>query len=161
MLLPGAVAPDFELPNQDGQPVRLATVLATGPLLLYFYPADFTPGCTAEACSFRDVHDELLTAGYHLLGISPQSVESHARFRAAQRLPFDLLADPAKTVIRAYGALGAFGLLVRRVTYLIDPGGLIRERTVADLRVARHRELVDRLLAAGPAGAMGRGQADE
>ncbi|NUP98558.1 MAG: peroxiredoxin [Armatimonadetes bacterium] len=147
MLNVGDHAPDFTLPNQDGLDVRLAEILPQGPLLLYFYPADFTPGCTRQACGFRDRFDQLQQAGLQLLGISPQPVESHRRFRAEHHLPFDLLADPTKQVIAAYQATGPLGLGVRRITYLISPDSQIAAATLADFQIARHHALLDGLLA--------------
>src|ERR1041385_7117992 len=93
MLAIGSRAPEFTLPDQDDRPVSLTTLLNRGPLILYFYPADFTPGCTREACSIRDLHSELTRAGLTVAGISPQSPESHKRFRTKHNLPFTLLSD--------------------------------------------------------------------
>lgn len=143
MLNIGELAPDFELPDQDGQMVRLIKQLSRGPVLLYFYPADFTPVCTREACAFRDRYGALAGRGATLIGISPQSSASHARFRAQHGLPFALLSDPDKRVIRAYGCDGPLGLGVRRVSYLIGRDGRIRQRVKAALRVSRHLELLD------------------
>jgi peroxiredoxin Q/BCP len=81
MLPIGGRAPEFTLPDQDDQNVSLSTLLRHGPLILYFYPADFTPGCTREACSIRDMHTELLEAGLDVAGVSPQNTESHRKFR--------------------------------------------------------------------------------
>ena len=80
MLAKGTVAPEFELADQAGRKRTLAGLLIDGPLILYFYPADFTPGCTKEACSFRDLHQDLLKAGLRVVGISPQDTDSHRRF---------------------------------------------------------------------------------
>ncbi|MDE1984813.1 MAG: peroxiredoxin, partial [Gammaproteobacteria bacterium] len=92
MLHVGALAPDFELPDQDGKSVRLSERLPHGPVLLYFYPADFTPVCTREACAFRELQPQLQQAGAEIIGISPQDSASHARFRTRYALPFTLLA---------------------------------------------------------------------
>ena len=81
MLKVGSKAPDFILPDEDGDDVSLVGLLEQGPLILYFYPADFTPGCTKEACSIRDIHSDLTAVGLQVVGISPQDDESHARFR--------------------------------------------------------------------------------
>ncbi len=140
------MAPDFVLPNQDGRQVSLGDLLGGG-LVLYFYPADFTPGCTAEACHFRERHEELLAAGLTLAGISPQGVASHARFRDQHHLPFDLLSDPERDVVRAYDALGPFGLGVRRITYLVEPDGRIADAVLADVRVGRHFRFVAEVIA--------------
>src|SRR5271170_4458466 len=81
MLPIGGRAPEFTLPDQDDQRVSLSTLLRHGPLILYFYPADFTPGCTREACSIRDLHVEIMGAGLDVAGVSPQSPETHRKFR--------------------------------------------------------------------------------
>jgi thioredoxin-dependent peroxiredoxin len=149
MLKPGANAPDFTLPDQDGQPVTLSKLLEQGPLVLYFYPSDFTPGCTREACSIRDMHDEIAAAGMRVVGISPQEAESHARFRARYELPFTLLADPDKEAIRAYGVDGPLGVGVRRATFLVGADGVIRDAVLADLRIGRHEAFIRTAIAAG------------
>ena len=147
MLAVGDRAPEFTLPDQDERDVPLTSLLNQGPLVLYFYPADFTPGCTKEACIFRDLHSELTNAGMNVAGISPQSPESHRRFREKYHLPFRLLSDPEKAVIRMYDVNGPLGLLVRRATYLIDPGRVIRGAVLADLRIAEHEAFIRRALA--------------
>lgn len=142
MLEPGTRAPDFTLPDETGRAVHLAEVLKRGPVLLFFYPADFTPGCTKEVCALRDVHTPLVIGGVTVLGVSPQDVDSHLRFRKKHSLPYRLLADTERSVIRAYGCQGPFGL-VRRTSYLVDRDGLIREAVRADLRIGRHRRLAE------------------
>src|SRR5205809_4908768 len=112
MLATGGRAPEFTLPDQDGQSVSLSTLLRYGPAILYFYPADFTPGCTREACSIRDIHRELTRAGLTVAGISPQSPESHKRFRLKHSLPFTLLSDEKKEVINMFGVNGPLGFWV-------------------------------------------------
>lgn len=143
MLKIGDSAPDFELPDQDGNLIRLATLLKNGPLLLYFYPADFTPVCTREACAFRDLQPRLAATGTAVVGISPQDSTSHARFRERHSLNFTLLADPDKRVIRAYGCDGSLGFGVKRVSYLICPDGHIVNIAHAALRVAPHTALAE------------------
>ena len=144
MLKPGTKAPDFTLPDQDGNDVELADLLRHGPVLLYFYPADFTPGCTKEACGLRDRFPTVRAAGLTIAGVSPQSPESHRRFRAEHRLPFMLLSDEDKAVVKRYDCDGPFGLGVRRATYLIDPSGMIRDAVLADFRIGRHLDFIDR-----------------
>src|ERR1700756_852783 len=100
MLEIGGRAPEFTLLDHTGQPVSLSTLLRSGPLILYFYPADFTPGCTREACSIRDLHTAIQTAGLDVAGVSPQDPESHRLFREKYQLPFTLLADTEKVVIK-------------------------------------------------------------
>lgn len=143
MLTPGTKAPDFALPDDRNETVSLAGLLKSGPLILYFYPADFTPGCTREACGIRDSHAALSAAGLQVVGVSPQNPASHRRFREQHELPFRLLADPDKTVIRQYDAAGPLGLGVRRVTYLIAPDGVIRDAVRADIRIGRHRAFIE------------------
>src|SRR5579859_3830869 len=138
----GARAPEFTLPNQDDQSVSLSTLLRAGPLILYFYPADFTPGCTKEACSIRDLHSAIQSAGLAVAGVSPQSPETHQRFRDKYQLPFTLLADTEKIVIRMYDVMGPLGFGVRRATYLIDQARRIRSAVLADFRIAQHEDFV-------------------
>lgn len=146
MLKPGDSAPDFTLPDQGGRPVHLAELLVKGPVLLYFYPADFTPVCTKEACAFGSLEPALGRAGVTLLGVSPQDSASHVRFRERYRLGFSLLADPERRVIRAYKCDGLLGFGVQRVTYLIGSDGRIQEAAKAAFRVGPHLELAKRSL---------------
>ena len=95
MLKKGTQAPEFDLVDQDGKRHTLKSLLAKGPLILYFYPADFTPGCTREACTFRDLQNDLVRARLRVVGVSPQDAESHKKFAAKHNLNFPLLADPA------------------------------------------------------------------
>lgn len=148
MLKPGDLAPDFTLPDQDGRDVSLAELLEDGPLVLYFYPADFTPGCTKEACTIRDMHGEIAAAGMRVVGIAPQDAASHARFRAQHKLPFTLLADRDKSVIRAWGVDGPLGIGVRRATFLVGGDGVIRDAVLADIRIGRHEEFIRAAIAA-------------
>jgi peroxiredoxin Q/BCP len=148
MLEKGQLAPDFTLPDQDGRERSLTELLAGEALILYFYPADFTPGCTKEACDLRDLHTQILAAGLHVVGVSPQSPESHRRFRDKNSLPFTLLSDEKKQVIGQYGVDGPLGIGVRRATFLVDSSRKILDSVLADLRVARHREFVEAAIAA-------------
>jgi len=142
MLAMGARAPEFTLPDQDEQNVSLSTLLRHGPLILYFYPADFTPGCTREACALRDLHGEILQAGLDIAGVSPQDAASHRAFRENYHLPFTLLSDADKSVIRMYDVRGPLGFGVRRGTYLIDQARYIRGAVLADFRIAEHEDFV-------------------
>jgi len=144
MLKVGDTAPDFSLPDHSGKTVSLSGLLAKGPVLLYFYPADFTPVCTREACAFGAVEPELTKAGVSLIGISPQNEATHTRFRERYSLPFPLLADPDKKVIRAYDCNGLLGFGVSRVTYLIGKDGRIQEAAKAALSVGPHLDLAKR-----------------
>lgn len=123
LLEPGSVAPDFEAQDQEGEPWSLAD-LRGKPVVLYFYPMDDTPGCTAEACGFRDEAAARERAGAVVLGVSTQDAASHRRFAAKHRLDFPLLVDRGKRICKAYGALGLTGL-AKRVTYLIGPDGRV------------------------------------
>jgi thioredoxin-dependent peroxiredoxin len=105
MLKEGEKAPDFHLEDDKGNTIRLSD-FAGKKVVIYFYPKDNTPGCTKEACSFRDVYDEILEKGAVVIGISADSVKSHGNFRNKYSLPFYLLSDPGKEVIQAYGAWG-------------------------------------------------------
>ena len=148
MLKPGDEAPEFRLPDQDGQERRLSALLGGKPLILYFYPADFTPGCTREACDLRDLHTRILASGLRVVGVSPQSPESHRRFREKYALPFLLLSDEDKAAIKSYGVDGPLGIGVRRATFLIDPKRRITDAVLADLRIAQHQAFVERAIEA-------------
>jgi peroxiredoxin Q/BCP len=139
-------APEFILPDQNGDDVALSDLLQDGPLILYFYPADFTPGCTKEACSIRDVHDDIQSVGLQVIGISPQDAESHARFRKEHKLPFTLLSDTEKVAIKMYDVDGPFGVGVRRVTYLIGQGKKIKAAVQADVLINRHKNFIDKAI---------------
>jgi peroxiredoxin Q/BCP len=149
MLANGQKAPEFDLADQNGNRHTLKSLLKDGPLILYFYPADFTPGCTKEACSFRDLHQDLIRAKLRVVGVSPQDVESHQRFAAKHGLNFPLLADPDKKAVKAYDLDGPLGFGVRRGTYLIGTDGKIRDSVLADLRIGAHEAFVKKALAAG------------
>jgi thioredoxin-dependent peroxiredoxin len=146
MLKAGERAPEFTLPDQTGADRSLTQLLSAGAIILYFYPADFTPGCTRQACKMRDLHTELQKAGLGVVGISPQSPESHARFREKYSLPFTLLSDEQKTVIKMYGLNGPLGIGVRRVSYLIDGSRRVRDMVVADFRIERHADFIQKAI---------------
>ncbi|MDX1453958.1 MAG: peroxiredoxin [Gammaproteobacteria bacterium] len=146
MLEIGSKAPDFTLPSDRDGEVSLTTLLKNGPVLLYFYPADFTPGCTKEACNLRDQFPRSQAKGMSIAGVSPQGPASHAKFRAEHQLPFILLSDEDKRVIKAYDANGPLGIGVRRVTYLIDQDGTIKDAVLADFRIGKHKAFVESLL---------------
>lgn len=123
----GDPAPDFELPGTGEKTYRLSDYRG-GKLVLAFYPGDFTAVCTKQFCSYRDQSDKLDGLGADVLGISPQSVESHERFVEEKRLNVPLLADEDKSVARAYGVLA--GPMVRRAIFVIDEEGIVRHRKV-------------------------------
>src|ERR1039457_4638254 len=147
MLKVGTRAPEFTLPDQDGRDMSLSTLLNRGPLILYFYPADFTPGCTRQACSIRDLHAEMLRIRLTVAGISPQQPERHRAFRQRYQLPFTLLSDPGKSVIQMYDVDGPFGLGVRRARFLIDPARSLHGVVLADFRIGKHAAFIRRALA--------------
>ena len=146
MLKQGDKAPDFILQDEAGKDVSLDSLLSKGPVILYFYTADFTLMCAAEACSIRDMHDEILAADMQVVGVSPQSSESHARFKDSHKLPFPLLFDDSRKVIRAYGVEGPFGIGVRRATYLIGQDKVILDRVVSDLFVGSHVKFIQQII---------------
>ena len=134
----GQIAPDFTLPDQFGKPVRLRDLLSSTNVVLYFYPKDSTPGCTAEARAFRDAYDDFTAAGTEVIGVSVDSVASHKRFAAKHGLPFVLLSDRDGAVRDLYGVERTLGLLPGRATYVIDRGGVVRHVYASQLRTARH-----------------------
>src|SRR3979409_2272518 len=142
MLKAGERAPEFTLPDDPATDRSLTELLSSGAIVLYFYPADFTPGCTRQACVLRDLHTEIESAGLRVVGISPQSPNSHARFRAKYQLPFVLLSDEQKTVIKMYGVNGPLGIGGPRASYLIDASRRVRDTVLADFMIGRHGEFV-------------------
>jgi len=124
----GDQAPPFELPGTGDKTYRLEDYRGRR-VILAFYPGDFTPTCTKQFCSYRDAGDRLDGLGADVLGISPQSVDSHERFAEEKRLNVPLLADEDKAVARAYGVLA--GPMVRRAIFVIDEQGVVRHRKVA------------------------------
>lgn len=151
MLNVGQPAPDFTLNDQDGNPVKLSELLSGGNLILYFYPADFSPGCTAEACTFRDNYEDIQDVGARIVGISPQGVTSHARFSKRFSIPFPLLSDPRKQVVKAYGVNGPMGFGVRRGTFLINEQGIVQNRVVSDISINSHTKLIKETVRRGKA----------
>jgi thioredoxin-dependent peroxiredoxin len=147
MLKPGDKAPEFVLANDEGTDTSLNELLRDGPLILYFYPADFTPGCTKEACSIRDIHEDIQAVGLTVVGISPQDVESHRKFRDRYELPFTLLSDPNKEVVKLYDVDGMFGVGLQRATFLISQDGEIQDAVIANVRISRHAEFIEKAVA--------------
>jgi len=136
----GDKAPDFTLPSQTGDDVTLSEFLGKKNVVLYFYPKDETPGCTREACSFRDSYEELTNLGAEVLGVSAQSVESHKSFATHHGLPFILLSDEGNKVRKLYGVPSSLGLLPGRVTYIIDKKGIVRHIFNSQTQTQRHVE---------------------
>jgi peroxiredoxin Q/BCP len=135
----GDQVPDFTLPTATGEPLSLSS-LRGRPVVIYFYPKDDTPGCTAEACTFRDRYEEFARAGAEVLGISSDSVSSHARFASKHGLPMKLLADTDGKVRKIFGVKPTLGILPGRATYVVDPEGVVRLVFSSQFRFARHVE---------------------
>ena len=121
----GSKAPDFTLPSQSGEMVSLKDFLGEKLVILYFYPKDDTPGCTKEACAFRDEHETFKKLDAEVIGVSSDSVESHRRFAEKHDLSFTLLSDEGGKVRRMYGVPNTFGIFPGRVTYVIDEAGVV------------------------------------
>ena len=122
----GEIVPYFELKDQNGELFKSDTVIGKSPAVIYFYPKDETPGCTAEACSFRDSYEDFKQLGAEVIGISSDSIESHQRFAKRHRLPFTLLADTQKKVQRLFKLPKIlFGLYTKRITFVLNAKGEI------------------------------------
>lgn len=146
MLEVGTAAPDFELLDQDGLPVRLSAYKHQSHVVLFFYPKDNTLVCTLEVCAFRDAHAELMGSDAVVLGISNDPVGSHQSFSKRWNLPYQLLSDPEGAVRKAYGVNKTLGFFAGRVTYVIDRYGIIRHAVNDPLRASHHvREALDAL----------------
>lgn len=151
ILKKGDFAPVFSLENQNHVVVELASLLKNGPTVVYFYPKDFTPGCTTEACDFRDLSITFDGAGYQIVGISPDDPEKHKNFIDEYNLPFDLLSDPTKEIMAAFGAYGEkmnYGKVVQdviRSTFVLQPDRTISAAMYA-IKAKGHAERVAKLL---------------
>ena len=147
----GDKAPDFTLQSQSGEPVRLSDRLGERVVVLYFYPKDDTPGCTAEACAFRDSHEVFAEAGAEVIGVSSDSAGRHATFAGRHNLPFTLLSDQGGRVRKSYGVPALLGLIPGRVTYVIDREGEVRHVFNSMTNIGQHvgdaLEMVRRLQA--------------
>ncbi|MDX5443619.1 MAG: peroxiredoxin [Hymenobacteraceae bacterium] len=122
----GALAPDFELPDQDGNIFRLSDLKGKKHVVLYFYPKDNTRGCTAQACAFRDQYEDFKEQGAEVVGVSTDSASSHTGFIGKHNLPFRLVSDVKGKVRKLYGVPKFLGLITGRVTFVIDKQGVIR-----------------------------------
>jgi len=145
-LTPGTMAPDFVAQDQHGNTVRLSDFRGKK-VVLYFYPKDDTPGCTKEACNLRDHYAQLQAAGYVVLGVSADDVDSHKKFAQKYSLPFSLLADLDKNILKAYKAWGKKRMYGKeyegalRITYIIDEAGRI-ERVISKVKTEAHAEQI-------------------
>lgn len=138
---PGDLAPDFELPDETGKVRSLKEFLADGPVVLFFYPAAMTPGCTAESCHFRDLAAEFAEAGASRIGISPDSVEKQKQFSDKHSFDFPLLSDSDGTIATQFGVRRGFGpLLTKRHTFVIDTDRKVLEVVKSELRMAVHAD---------------------
>jgi peroxiredoxin Q/BCP len=136
----GSVAPNFTLPSQSGEMISLGDFIGKKPVVLFFYPKDDTPGCTKQACGFRDQFEEFGKFDAEVIGISSDSVESHKSFATRHNLPFTLLSDEGGKVRKLYGVPNTFGIFPGRVTYVIDQEGVVRHVFSSQVEAVRHVE---------------------
>jgi peroxiredoxin Q/BCP len=136
----GQSAPDFTLPALKGGAVTLSDFVGKKNVVLFFYPRDMTPGCTVEACTFRDAYEDFVAAGAEVIGISADSVESHAKFASKHQLPMQLLTDADGQVRARYGVKSTLGMMPGRETFIIDKAGKVRHVFRSQLRVKKHVE---------------------
>ena len=137
---PGDPVPDFELPAQDGRPVRLSEELKRGPVILFFYPRAMTPGCTKESCHFRDLEAEFAAVGATRLGISADPIDRQRQFSEKHGFDFPLLSDPERAVARMYGVKRPGPLFNKRATFVIGRDGLLLARISSEVDMARHAD---------------------
>ena len=122
----GMPAPDFELPDQAGNPVKLSSFRGANPVVLFFYPRDNSPICTHEVSAFRNNYSQFRAAGAQLFGISDDSVESHAKFAGKNNLPYRLLSDKGGKIRKLFGVRKTLGVIPGRATFVIDRDGVVR-----------------------------------
>jgi thioredoxin-dependent peroxiredoxin len=147
----GDKAPDFTLDGQDGRRISLHDYLGHRNVVVYFYPKDFTPGCTAEAKAFSESYDSVARMGAEVIGVSSDSVERHGDFAGECNVRFPLLSDRGGKVRAAYGVKGSFGLLPGRVTFVIDKEGVVRGVFSSQIRPKQHvAEAMEILKGIGP-----------
>ncbi len=152
LLKVGQAAPEFDVVTHSGQRLRLADHRGRKNVVLYFYPRDFTMICSAEACGFRDMYDEISKHGAEVIGVSLDSDESHRRFADKHSIPFPLVSDRDKSITRNYGAISTIRSLLglaKRLTYIIDKNGVIAGVFEGELSAKTHlrgaRELLQQL----------------
>jgi peroxiredoxin Q/BCP len=134
----GDRVPFFSLKDHEGNDFSIRPLIGS-PMVIYFYPKDDTPGCTREACSFRDKYEDFIKAGAAVIGISEDTPESHHRFRERYNLPFTLLSDPGNEVRKRFGVpANLFGLIPGRVTYIVDADGMVRHVFNSQYMATRH-----------------------
>lgn len=134
----GSVAPDFSATDSNGRPFRLSS-LRGRPVVVYFYPKDNTPACTAQACAFRDIYQDFQAVGAEVVAVSSDSDDTHRGFADKHRLPFVMLSDGSGEIRRLFGVpRSLFGLVPGRVTYVIDPAGVVRSIFNSQLNVSGH-----------------------
>lgn len=138
MLKVQEIAPDFALTDQSGHVVRLSDVLKKSAAVIFFYPKDYTPGCTQQSCSFRDNYDAFAAHNAQIIGISADSFESHRGFAKTHNLPYPLLSDPEGMVAKLYGVNKMFGMLPGRVSFVIDKSGVIRCAISSQFNIQSH-----------------------
>jgi peroxiredoxin Q/BCP len=140
LLRVGTQAPDFAATLSIGNRIALRDYRGKNPVVLFFYPADFTQGCTEQVCAFRDSYKKLEEAGAVLIGVSNDTDSSHVRFSQTFRLPFPLISDPDRTISKAYNVerLGGIIALPKRVTYVIDKEGTVRAAIHHEIMIGRH-----------------------
>lgn len=146
----GTKAPDFKAKNQNGKDISLSDFKGKK-IILYFYPKDDTPGCTAEACNLRDNYNSLINKGFEVIGVSPDGEQSHSKFQSKYQLPFNLVADSEKVILKLYGAWGLKKMYgkeyegVLRTTYVIDEQGVIL-KVIPKVETGSHTEQILREL---------------
>lgn len=145
----GDMIPLFILPDQHGRMINIADFIGQKNLVIFFYPKDFTPGCTAEVCSFRDHYEEFLRYDAEVFGISSDDVQRHQRFSENYNLPFYLLSDKNQQVRKLFGVPGnLFGLMPGRVTFIVDRKGVVRHTFNSQFNISKHISEALKILAA-------------
>ena len=134
----GTLAPEFRLQTSSGEYVSLEDFRGKKNVVVYFYPKDFTKGCTAEACEFRDSYEEFRNLGAEVIGIGNDNQKSHGAFAAEHKLPFTLLTDPDGSVRKSYGVKKSLGLVPGRVSFVIDKDGIVRHVFSSQSRATAH-----------------------